>query len=271
MIIYKTTNLLNGKIYIGKDRYNNENYLGSGKILKQAIQKYGRDNFNKEILEECQDEKIWLKREVYWIEYFNSTKVGYNIALGGNGGDTISNNPNKDDIRKRHSEKMKDPNVNKNKARGRKPIIKKRDDPNWINPRLGKESPLKGRSSGKKGIPNQKHSEWMKDNNPFRGKTHSEEHKQKLKEINSKPKSEEHKRKISETLKGNKPGNMTKVVINDKLYESLSEAARQLNLSTSTIKNRLKSKSDKFKSWMYLRDMESLSGLWMIFESSKTK
>jgi group I intron endonuclease len=271
MIIYKTTNLLNGKIYIGKDRYNNENYLGSGKILKQAIQKYGRDNFNKEILEECQDEKIWLKREVYWIEYFNSTKVGYNIALGGNGGDTISNNPNKDDIRKRHSEKMKDPNVNKNKARGRKPIIKKRDDPNWINPRLGKESPLKGRSSGKKGIPNQKHSEWMKDNNPFRGKTHSEEHKQKLKEINSKPKSEEHKRKISETLKGNKPGNMTKVVINDKLYESLSEAARQLNLSTSTIKNRLKSKSDKFKSWMYLKDMESLSGLWMIFESSKTK
>jgi group I intron endonuclease len=271
MIIYKTTNLLNGKIYIGKDRYNNENYLGSGKILKQAIQKYGRDNFNKEILEECQDEKLWLKREVYWIEYFNSTKVGYNIALGGNGGDTISNNPNKDDIRKRHSEKMKDPNVNKNKARGRKPIIKKRDDPSWINPRLGKESPLKGRSSGKKGIPNQKHSEWMKDNNPFRGKTHSEEHKQKLKEINSKPKSEEHKRKISETLKGNKPGNMTKVVINDKLYESLSEAARQLNLSTSTIKNRLKSKSDKFKSWMYLRDMESLSGLWMIFESNKIK
>jgi group I intron endonuclease len=271
MIIYKTTNLLNGKIYIGKDRYNNENYLGSGKILKQAIQKYGRDNFNKEILEECQDEKIWLKREVYWIEYFNSTKVGYNIALGGNGGDTISNNPNKDDIRKRHSEKMKDPNVNKNKARGRKPIIKKRDDPNWINPRLGKESPLKGRSSGKKGIPNQKHSEWMKNNNPFRGKTHSEEHKQKLKEINSKPKSEEHKRKISETLKGNKPGNMTKVVINDKLYESLSEAARQLNLSTSTIKNRLKSKSDKFKSWMYLRDMESLSGVWMIFESNKIK
>jgi group I intron endonuclease len=251
MIIYKTTNLINGKIYIGKDKHNNENYLGSGKILKQAIQKYGKENFKKEIIEECKDEKLWLEREIYWIEYFNSTKIGYNIALGGHGGDTISNNPNKDDIRKRHSEKMKDPNVNKNKARGRKPIIKKRDDPNWINPQKGKKCSSRGRPSNKKGIPNQKHSEWMKENNPFRGKTHSEEHKQKLKEINSKPKSEEHKRKISETLKGNKPGNMRKVEIESVIYESLTEASRQLQLSISTVKNRLKSTSKKFENWNY--------------------
>lgn len=62
---------------------------------------------------------------------------------------------------------------------------------------------------------------------------------------------------------------MTKVVINTKLYESLSEAARQLNLSLSTVKNRVKSKSDKFNDWTYLRNMESLSGLWMVFESNK--
>ena len=248
MIIYKTTNLINGKVYIGKDKHNNEKYLGSGKILKQAIEKYGKDNFKKEILEECKDEKIWLEREIYWIEYFNSTKIGYNIALGGNGGDTISNNPNKDEIRKRHSEKMKDPNVNKNKARGRKVVVKKRDDPNWINPRIGKESPLKGRPSGKKGIPNLKHSEWMKENNPFKGKTHSKEHKQKLKEINSKPKSEEHKKKISETLKGNKPGNMRKVIVDGVEYESLSFAARQVGIPTSTMKNRLKlPKFDNYK------------------------
>jgi hypothetical protein len=36
-------------------------------------------------------------------------KIKHNIALGGNGGDTISNNPNKELISKRHSEKMKDP------------------------------------------------------------------------------------------------------------------------------------------------------------------
>jgi len=110
---------------------------------------------------------------------------------------------------------------------------------------------LKGRPSGKKGIPNPKHSEWMKENNPFRSKTHSEEHKQKLKEINSKPKSEEHKRKISETLKGNKPGNMRKVEIESVIYESLTEASRQLQLSISTVKNRLKSTSKKFENWNY--------------------
>jgi DNA-directed RNA polymerase specialized sigma24 family protein len=110
---------------------------------------------------------------------------------------------------------------------------------------------LIGRTTGKKGIPNPKHSEWMKENNPFKGKTHSDEHKLKLKESNSKPKSEEHKRKISETLKGNKPGNMRKITINNVSYESLSEAARQLGLSLSTVKNRLKSNSKKFINWNY--------------------
>ena len=113
MIIYKTTNLINGKIYIGKDKYNNDNYLGSGKILKQAIAKYGRHNFVKEVIEECEDKKTWLKREVYWIGYFNSIKEGYNIALGGNGGDTISNNPQKKEIyeRKRKTENNKPTDV----------------------------------------------------------------------------------------------------------------------------------------------------------------
>jgi hypothetical protein len=89
----------------------------------------------------------------------------------------------------------------------------------------------------------------MKDNNPFRGKTHSEEHKQKLKEINSNPKSEEHKRKISETLKGNKPGNMRKVIVDGVEYESLSYAARQIGIPISTIKGRLK--SPKFDNYRY--------------------
>ena len=53
MVIYKTTNLINGKIYVGQDTKNNPNYLGSGKILKFALKKYGIENFKKEILEEC--------------------------------------------------------------------------------------------------------------------------------------------------------------------------------------------------------------------------
>ena len=48
MIVYKTTNLINGKIYVGKYEGNRENYLGSGYILKKAIKKYGRENFKRE-------------------------------------------------------------------------------------------------------------------------------------------------------------------------------------------------------------------------------
>ena len=86
MIIYKITNLINTKIYIGKDSKNNPDYLGSGKILKQAIKKYGINNFKKEILEYCTENNI-NDREKYWIKILNAQnrKIGYNILEGGHG------------------------------------------------------------------------------------------------------------------------------------------------------------------------------------------
>lgn len=91
MIIYKTTNLLNGKFYIGKDEKNNPKYLGSGKILKLAINKNGVENFKKEILEECPTKKELNEREKYWITKLSATTLGYNIAEGGTGGKTKFN------------------------------------------------------------------------------------------------------------------------------------------------------------------------------------
>jgi len=91
MIIYKTTNLVNGKFYIGKDEKNNPNYLGSGKILKIAIKKYGTENFKKEILEECNNKKELNEKEKYWITTLSATTLGYNIAEGGTGGKTKFN------------------------------------------------------------------------------------------------------------------------------------------------------------------------------------
>jgi len=71
MVIYKTTNKLNGKSYIGKDAQNNPNYLGSGIDLKSAMKKYGKENFEKTILEECfTKEQLW-KREEYWLNKFD--------------------------------------------------------------------------------------------------------------------------------------------------------------------------------------------------------
>lgn len=103
---------------------------------------------------------------------------------------------------------------------------------------------LKGRPSGKKGISKPEHSEWMKENNPFRGKTHSEEHIQKLREVNSEPKSEEHKNNISKNSPNNK-----QCVIEGIIYRSVAEAARQLGILENTVRGRVKNKN--FKNWNY--------------------
>lgn len=101
MVIYKTTNLINGKFYVGKDEKNNPDYYGSGLILNKAIEKYGKENFTKEILETCLSKEELNEREIYWISKLNATIDGYNIALGGAGGDTYSMNPNLHNIKEK--------------------------------------------------------------------------------------------------------------------------------------------------------------------------
>ena len=86
MVVYKTTNLINGKFYVGKDQNNDPSYLGSGKLFKQALKKYGRENFRKEVLEYCTEATL-NEREIYWIEATNAIQEGYNLATGGTGGD----------------------------------------------------------------------------------------------------------------------------------------------------------------------------------------
>lgn len=92
--IYITTNLINNKKYIGKCEYNRKNgwedYLGSGKILKQSIQKYGIENFSREIICEATTLEELNMLEKYHIELHNACESieFYNIADGGNGGNT---------------------------------------------------------------------------------------------------------------------------------------------------------------------------------------
>lgn len=91
--IYKTTNLCNNKQYIGKHYGEiNDNYLGSGILLKKAIQKYGIDNFYKEILDFSESEEENREKEKFYINYYNAinSPYFYNIADGGQGGNTIA-------------------------------------------------------------------------------------------------------------------------------------------------------------------------------------
>lgn len=105
MQIYKITNLINNKIYIGKDTTSNPNYFGSGLLINRAFEKYGKENFIKEVIDETDNYEELSKKEIYWIGKYNSTdrEIGYNISKGGDGGDTLSNHPDLDIIREKIS------------------------------------------------------------------------------------------------------------------------------------------------------------------------
>lgn len=84
-LIYKTTNLINGKYYIGCHQTDdlNDGYLGSGTLLRRAIQKYGEHNFKREILFEAKTPQEMFEKEK---ELVTIEPNSYNLRSGGAGG-----------------------------------------------------------------------------------------------------------------------------------------------------------------------------------------
>ena len=100
MVIYKITNLINGKIYVGQtvktleERFQKHCWGTTEKdkyhlnmAIKKAIKKYGKENFTIELIEQVEKDKL-DEREVYWISFYNSYQKGYNCTLGGQNGAT---------------------------------------------------------------------------------------------------------------------------------------------------------------------------------------
>lgn len=88
MYIYKTTDLTNEKIYVGcsiRSVKSSTNYLGSGRLFTKVIEKKGRHNFKKEILQECKDISELANAERYWIAKLDcrNPEIGYNRNIGG--------------------------------------------------------------------------------------------------------------------------------------------------------------------------------------------
>jgi len=180
-IIYKITNLLNGKFYIGKhsSKKNNDNYFGSGIAINNAIKKYGIKNFKKEILFEFETEQEALQQEskIVNIKLINDPNC-YNMTMGGRGSFFHCQTP---ETREKIAKKL----------RGKK---------------LSEEHKKKISSKGRK------HSKTFKEkmkirmsgiNNPMYGKKHSIETLEKIRNSSTGRKlSEESRKKISKFHKG---------------------------------------------------------------------
>ena len=189
--VYKITNWFNGKIYIGIHKTNdlNDGYMGSGKLIKRAIEKYGLQYFTKEYLQIFDNPDDMYEMESSLVnEDFIDRGDTYNLKEGGFGG---WDHVNKNEVLR--LEKNKKARIESNKT------LELLYGPEWksILAKLG----ACGRTvdSYKKAVLTRK-ERYGEDYSSFRGKSHTEETKQKM--------SRKHKERLQDPTKNSQYGTM---------------------------------------------------------------
>lgn len=140
--VYRITNQLSGRFYIGVHKTNDpgDGYMGSGLVIRRAIAKHGRENFSKEILAVFETSAEALAHEKAVLEACRAETLCYNIHEGGLGGfDQINsrglnnkNNNHKCATEARILKIKSDPAFRQRyRENGRKTIAKARLHPNW--------------------------------------------------------------------------------------------------------------------------------------------
>lgn len=143
--IYRVTNTLNGKTYIGYHRLRNESleadgYWGSGLVLRAAYKKYGKQNFKREILEKFNSHKEASEAEIRYIQIERENGHSeYNLDDGGTGGDLSKfkdhSKPCSEETRKKISEASKGTHWYNN---GEKCIMARECPEGWVKGRLNR-------------------------------------------------------------------------------------------------------------------------------------
>jgi hypothetical protein len=241
MVIYKTTNLINGKIYIGQDKNNNPSYFGSGDLIKKSIKKYGKESFIKEILCVCDTIDELNEKEKFYINEFNTIdrNIGYNITIGGTDGTMLDRKHSKET-----KEKMRLSALGKKKSETHRKNIglsKK-------GKKLSNETKLKMSNSNRlKGKKIEPHSVDIrkKISDSKKGKKLSDETKLKMSNSHMGIKNHFYGKKHSEEFMKTKRKKIIQMTINGefiKEWDSLSEASINLDIYISNISNVLKGK-----------------------------
>ena len=240
--IYKTTNLITKKIYIGQTHYDKKNYFGSGHLILEAIEKYGIDNFAKEYIDEANSQEELDEKERFWIKEMQSQdrNVGYNIADGGWNYFTMT-----DDTKEKISKTLKGKYIGDLAFRKGMKLTKEHKEA------ISKSLLGKSLSEETK----------KKISEAHKGKSYSTETREKMSIAHKgKTLSEEHRQKISEGGKGRvyteeqkkqlRSSNINKTQLHARTvcalciktnmninFNNISEAARHFNVNRQRIKN----------------------------------